>query len=59
MSKDEFIIKNPTITKQIKEKTEGDPKMQEFLLTIIKQGASSPHYKKKYNEAIDEALKGE
>ena len=52
----QFVIKNPTFAKQLEQKTKDDPIMREFLYTIIENSYETSQYKKKYSEAIDNAI---
>lgn len=56
MSQENGKIKNPEVYRQIDKKTEGDPVMREFLRKAVDMG-NLYTYKKKYDEAIDAALK--
>lgn len=52
----QLTIKNPTFAKQLEEKTKDDPIMNEFLHVIIENSYETTQYKKKYTEAIDNAI---
>ncbi len=51
------MIKNETIRNKIKEKTEGNPEMFNFLEDIIEHEYISSTYTKKYKAAIENAVK--
>lgn len=53
---EELKIKNPTVLKQIEEKTAEDPQMRKFLETIITAGYRTSHYMTLYKKEIDKAL---
>ena len=47
---------NTLVEKAICEKTENDPVMQEFLMTIFQIEKRTSQFKKPYNEALDKAV---
>lgn len=47
------------IVKKIKEKAKDDPKLEEFLTAIIEKEESGGQYKKKYEELLIKAEKGD
>ena len=53
------MIKNDTIRQKIEEKTENDPAMRDFLTEIIENEYMSSNYSKKYNTALEKAIKKE
>lgn len=56
MSQESGTIKNAEVYRQIDKKTEDDPVMRGFLKKAVEMG-NLYSYKKRYDEAINEALK--